>query len=148
MTKTPMHLTDLKVLWDAMTEDELLFHVLELADSFGWKHYHVFEQKPYAKRSSKGFPDVVMARGNVLIFVELKDQKGTLTKDQEVWLRLLWGMGCDGLNWPHVGLWRPEDWYRGIIEEVLDLSSTTWIETELDRLILGNDYPGNPANES
>ena len=143
-----MELSDQKVLWDSMTEDDLLAHVLEMADTFFWKHYHVFEQRPYAKRSSKGFPDLVLARDNHLIFVELKDQEGKLTDDQEQWLRLLWQIGFDGLSSPHVGLWRPEEWYRGIIEEVLNRSSTTWIETELDKLILGNQYPGDPANES
>ncbi len=136
-----------QALWDAMSENDLLGHVLEMADAFFWKHYHVFEQKPFAKRSSKGFPDLVLARDERLLFIELKDQQGKLTDDQEEWLRLLWQTSDDGTG-AYVGIWRPEDWYKGIIEEVLNRSSTTWIETELDKLIMGNSYPGTPESQT
>ena len=123
-----MEMTEREDLWSAMTENELLANVLEMADGYGWAHYHVFEQRPYAKRSSKGFPDLVMVRGDQLHFIELKDQKGQATVDQEGWLTRLFQVQREVEFNVHVGLWRPSDWYTGIIEQVLDHTSINWIE--------------------
>ena len=47
-----------------------------------------------------GFPDLVLAREGVVIFAELKAEKGRLRPDQEKWIAAL------GACY----VWRPSDW--------------------------------------
>lgn len=50
-----------------------------------------------------GFPDIVACRGERLLFVELKSDKGTLSPEQRVWLAALGRASVER----HV--WRPRD---------------------------------------
>lgn len=65
-----------------MTEKELQQAVLDLARSKGWKAYHTFD----SRRSEPGFPDAILIRGERLIAVEFKSEKGKLTEAQTDWL--------------------------------------------------------------
>ena len=77
-----------------VTENELLQTVLEMAEALGYVVYHVLEQSHYAKRTAKGFPDLVMCRDQDLdrgrdarmIVMELKSQLGKVSDDQLRWL--------------------------------------------------------------
>lgn len=92
-----------------MPEKALQEAVLGLADLLGYAAYHTFD----SRRSSPGFPDVVLAGRDRIIFAELKSHTGRITKAQERWLRLLADSGGE------VYLWRPRDWLNGSIETIL-----------------------------
>lgn len=81
-----------------MLESELQSQVVSLCKQFGWGHYHTHN----SRRSVKGFPDLVLWRESVM-FVELKQQKGVVSPDQEVVLAGLERAGAE------VWVWRPSD---------------------------------------
>jgi signal-transduction protein with cAMP-binding, CBS, and nucleotidyltransferase domain len=88
----------------SMTEEEWLQQVRELARLKGWRIYHTRD----SRRSDPGFPDLVLVRGDRLIFAELKREKGRLTESQRTWLAAL-----EETAETHV--WRPSDW-EAVIE--------------------------------
>ena len=61
--------------------------------------------------NTKGWPDLVLARGTCLLFRELKSERTRVSKEQEAWLAALKLAGQD------VDIWRPQDWDR-IIKEL------------------------------
>jgi hypothetical protein len=74
-----------------MTEKEWLSQVKELAQALGYKRaYHTFD----SRRSSSGFPDLVLVRDRV-IFLELKTERGKLSDQQKEWLRALERAGAE-----------------------------------------------------
>ena len=83
-----------------MTEKQFMEAVLDAARTFGWMAYHTFD----SRRSTGGFPDLVMVKPPRVLFVECKAAKGCVTADQEEWLAAL--AGCE---WPETYLWRPDD---------------------------------------
>ena len=84
--------------------------VIALARLCGWRvaHFHdsrrqVSWNKWVGDADAAGFPDLVMVRAAELMFVELKADKGRLTKLQTVWMGFLSQVAeC------HV--WWPKDW--------------------------------------
>ena len=92
-----------------MTEKQLQAAVVRLAQIQQWKVYHTYD----SRRSEPGFPDLVLARDDQLMFVELKSAKGKVTEAQEQWLRALVKGGAIA------DVWRPDDWHNGTIERVL-----------------------------
>ena len=72
--------------------------MLELAATFGWRHYHTYR----SRKSPSGFPDLVLVRDRV-IFAELKSDVGKPTKDQQAWFDALQLAGAEAY------LWRPDD---------------------------------------
>ena len=100
-----MTIADPRAYIDAsMTEEEWLQQVRELARLKGWRIYHTRD----SRRSDPGFPDLVLVRGDRLIFAELKREKGRLTESQRTWLAAL-----EETAETHV--WRPSDW-EAVIE--------------------------------
>lgn len=100
---------------DSMSEDELDMVIRGtpkkpgLARQFGWLVYHTRN----SIGSDPGFPDLVLARGGIIIYAELKSQKGSLSADQRLWRDEL---QAGGQTWY---LWRPADWFDGTIEAIL-----------------------------
>ena len=92
-----------------MREDELQALVLELARMLGWRTYHTFD----SRRSTVGFPDLVLVRGKRLLFAELKSEKGKTRPEQREWLCALTRAGAEAL------VWSPADWRSGDIERNL-----------------------------
>ena len=74
----------------------------------GWLYYHPHD----SRRSDPGFPDTVLARGDRIIFAELKKVGGKVSPNQKLWLNTL-------SEHPTVEVytWYPLDWDQ--IEEVL-----------------------------
>ena len=104
-----MTIADPRAFIDAsMTEKEFQSQVLELAEATGWLCYHTYN----SQRSQAGFPDLVLVRGDRLIFAELKREKGRVTSHQRAWLEALQQTIA-----AEVHTWRPSDWER--VEQIL-----------------------------
>lgn len=91
-----------------MTEADLLECVLDAAARFGWLCVHFRparvtrngrETYETAYQGDKGFLDVCLARGGVVLLAELKSENGKVTEEQQEWLEASGGY-----------LWRPSDW--------------------------------------
>lgn len=93
-----------------LLQDEASFQrqVIALAELNRWLCWHAYD----AKRSTPGFPDLVLTRGGRLIFAELKTVKGRVSTEQARWLGFLGAV--PGVL---VRVWRPTDWPE--IEAVL-----------------------------
>jgi hypothetical protein len=85
----------------AVSEKEWQAQIIELAELYGWFVYHTYD----SRRSAAGWPDLVLARPTTgeLIYVELKTDKGRVTKAQQTWLRIL--QDCN----QETHVWRPRD---------------------------------------
>jgi hypothetical protein len=74
--------------------------VLEMAQLFGWHCYHTYD----SRRSTAGFPDLILVRPPVLIAAELKTAKGRVSPAQRAWLDDI--AQCTDIR---THLWRPDD---------------------------------------
>jgi hypothetical protein len=94
-----------------VTECKFLAQVLQLAKLYGWKTFHCRPARTAnswrtpVQGDGKGFPDLVLVKGDRLLFAELKASKGRTTLEQDDWLAALGAV--PGVS---VHLWRPEDW--------------------------------------
>ena len=86
-------------------EDDFLAAIIELAQLTQWLVYHTYD----SRRSQAGFPDLVLAKADKLIFAELKTAKGVVRPAQKTWLNILASMAVDQSK-VQVYLWRPADW--------------------------------------
>lgn len=98
-----------------MTEAQLEASTLDLADWCYWLSYHTYD----SRRSARGFPDRVFLRRGRMLFVEFKSEAGKLTPAQERWLTELRLVASKSRGAVEVHVWRPADWFGGVIEEVL-----------------------------
>jgi hypothetical protein len=100
-----------------MTEDELLEAIQTAATLQGWRWHHVRRSDKAIQQGHSGFPDLVLARRGVVIFLELKREVGQATADQIAWLEAIDGLAgqrelqTDGLTMtaPLALLVRPVD---------------------------------------
>lgn len=107
-----------------MTEAQLQKAVIDAAHMFGWLVHHVKPARtPDGKYLTRiagdaGFPDLVLARNGVVLFVELKSEKGRIRPEQAKWMEVL--DGGQRIEYAHhVFVWRPADWTEGIVIETL-----------------------------
>jgi hypothetical protein len=83
--------------------------VIEAARALGWTVAHFRPARTGhgwrtpVQADGKGFPDLCLVRDRVL-FVELKRDKGKLTREQAAWVTKLRWAGAE------VYVWRPDDW--------------------------------------
>lgn len=63
--------------WQAM--------VTAAAQHLGYLAYHTHD----ARRSQPGYPDLCLVRGERLVFLELKTERGRVRPEQQVWLDAL-----------------------------------------------------------
>jgi hypothetical protein len=75
----------------SMSEEDLTATVIELAH---FHHWLVFHPRPARGRGGEwrtatqgdvGMPDLVLARGGVILLIELKTQRGRLSHEQTAW---------------------------------------------------------------
>ena len=78
-----------------LTERQWQTIVLRAARQFGWRSYHTLN----SWGSVKGFPDLVLVRGNRLIFAELKSNKGKVSPEQHDWLYDLSAARAEAYVW-------------------------------------------------
>lgn len=99
--------------------------VIEAAERLGWKLWSVndsvYRALVVAARElgihftppKSGLPDLLMVRGDRLMFVELKSNTGTVRPEQREWLDAL-----GAVPYPvEVHVWRPRMWNE--VEEIL-----------------------------
>jgi hypothetical protein len=84
-----------------VTEKQWQQTVVDAAQLLGWWTYHPHD----SRRSTPGFPDLLLIRPPRVVFLELKRETGRLTPAQREVLGLL--AGCPGVE-SHVA--RPSDW--------------------------------------
>ncbi|MGL5908712.1 MAG: VRR-NUC domain-containing protein [Phycicoccus sp.] len=88
-----------------MTEAAWTTWVIDLARWHGW---HVSHFRPArtaagwrtAVQGHPGFPDLVLARAGLVLFRELKTDRGVVTAEQRAWLAAIGD---------HADVWRPRD---------------------------------------
>ena len=104
----------------AMTEEVLLASVLQAAREFRWRTAHFRPARTErgwrtpVQGDGKGWPDLVLVRGDRLMFRELKREKARVRPEQAEWLAILVDAGAD------VGVWKPSGWFDGsILKELL-----------------------------
>ncbi len=91
-----------------ISEKAFMRQIVQLAGLCGWFVYHTHD----SRRSTKGFPDILLLKGPRIVVAELKVGRNKLTPEQESWLaafRLVPGA--------EVFEWRETDW--DLIERVL-----------------------------
>jgi hypothetical protein len=102
-----------------VTEAQLQQAVIELARLLGYRVAHFRPAKTErgwrtpVEADGKGFPDLVLAKPNRLVFVELKAAKGKVSDEQKDWLATLGSTGAEAY------IFRPEGWSSGAIEKCL-----------------------------
>jgi hypothetical protein len=92
--------------------------VLAIAQAYGWKTATFGNTvkivrgkegyKTIPDKDAVGFPDLVLVRGHMIIFAELKldGKKYKLTETQKEWLEALRRVSCKNMI---VATWRPAD---------------------------------------
>ena len=88
------------------TEAQFQQAVIDLARACGWLVYHTL----ISRGSEPGFPDLVLVRGEILIFAELKTEKGRISTAQCDWIEALSRSALAAGDHVTVRLWRPSDW--------------------------------------
>lgn len=74
-----------------MSEDELLRAITEAATYGGWRWHHIRRSDKAIQQGHSGFPDLVLAKGGVTLFLELKREGAQPRPDQLAWLDALNG---------------------------------------------------------
>lgn len=100
-------------------EKDFRKRVIQLAQAHGWRVAHFRTVTIKGKKGyyfatpfladGKGFPDLVLVRGDTLLFVELKRQGEQLSHEQMMWRAALLGAG------QRAWVWRPNDWDSSIV---------------------------------
>lgn len=99
-----------------MTENELKRLIVDLAHEHDWNVFHTSQSKPrrpvrvQGRSSAPGYPDLTLARGQRVVFMELKTETGIVSDDQWRW--------CVAL--PDWYVIRPSDWSSGRVAGLLD----------------------------
>lgn len=83
----------------AQSEAEFQAKITETCDLLGLKWHHEVD----SRKSKSGFPDLCIA-GNTVIFLELKTEKGVVSKAQQDWIDRLNAAGG------FARVVRPSDW--------------------------------------
>lgn len=92
-----------------MSEREWQDQVIDLMHVFGWRVAHFRPAKTErgwrtpVQADGQGFPDLIAARGNRLLAVELKAEKGKLSPQQAVWVESFAQTPAE------VYVWRPSE---------------------------------------
>ena len=84
-----------------ISEKDFMESIVQLARNTGWMVYHTYD----SRRSTAGFPALVMTKHKRLVIAEIKTETGKTSPAQDKWLETL--RTARGVK---VKLWRPSDW--------------------------------------
>lgn len=86
---------------DMAPESRFQARIITLAKAQGYKAYHTHD----SRRSQEGWPDLALAKRDLLLLIEVKTNTGVVKVSQQEWLTLLH-------NPPYViaEVWRPAHW--------------------------------------
>ena len=98
-------LTDEEREWRRYSEKEFQSKVMKFAREQGWLVAHFHDSRKMVRRGNryipvgdsdaKGFPDLVVVRGNRILFWELKKELGKTKPEQDEWLAALQAAGLE-----------------------------------------------------
>jgi hypothetical protein len=97
-------LSPIDVLRASIPEKDFLATVRGMGEVYAWRVYQVLDTANYAKRTSKGWPDLFMVKEGRALAIEGKTEKGRVTPDQQEWIELL--ATVPGIT---SGVYRPRD---------------------------------------
>jgi len=112
-----------------ITERQLQSGVIDLAQRLHWRVAH-FRSVPVRRADGSvrhmtpvqadgvGFPDLVLARGTRLLFVELKSERGVPRPEQVEWMNAFAAVALENPG-VETHLWKPRHYFDGTIEEAL-----------------------------
>jgi hypothetical protein len=83
----------------AMTEKQLAKNIVSEARRWGWRAHYAWT----SIHSPKGWLDLVLCKPPVILFCELRCERGKLTQEQSEWIACLQAWGLDAR------VWRPGD---------------------------------------
>lgn len=92
------------------TEADFQRRITDYAQLRGWMFAHIPDSRR-AAAGTPGFPDLVLVREDVVLFVEVKTERGKLSAAQNAWQGALLDAGQP------VFVWYPSKWE--MIQEVL-----------------------------
>ena len=92
-----------------MREKQLQQAIVDYAKARGFMAYHTYD----SRKSTPGFPDLVLIRRERLVAAELKVGKNKPTKAQLDWLEAFAGAGAETY------VWYDTDWLDGTVERLL-----------------------------
>ena len=84
-----------------VSEQAYMSTIQQAAEIYGWYQYHTHD----SRRSTPGFPDLVLIKPPKVIFLEVKREKARLSVAQADVLAMLWG--CNEVQ---AAVVRPSDW--------------------------------------
>lgn len=106
----------------SITEKDWQKTVTVLMLAYGWEWWHGADNRPgmngRIQTVRPGLPDLIAARGNRLIFAELKRETGKTTPEQDNALRVLAATGAETY------VWRPRD-----ISDIRKILMPTWAQS-------------------
>lgn len=73
------------------SEAQFQASILDCASKLGYRTYH----NPDSRRSTSGWPDIVLCKPPRLIFLELKTMKGRVRDEQYAWIEALRECGVE-----------------------------------------------------
>jgi len=112
-----------------LSERDFQEQIIQLAKLHGWMVHAERSARTKdgwrtAIQGDPGFPDLVLAREGVVIYAELKSEKGKVAAGQQAWR---WALGAGRLK-ANVYVWRPSDWAQ--IERALAARDAVVAEAE------------------
>lgn len=105
----------------AVSERDLQAAVIDLAERCHFKvaHFHDSRRavvRPNGQRlligdkQAAGWPDLVLIRGDRILIIELKAQRGRVRPEQREWINLLQNTAAARAGHLEVYCWKPADW--------------------------------------
>ena len=95
---------------DGLSEKVFMERLMTYARKNGWRVFHDLD----SRKNEEGFLDILMTNGRVIYLVELKSEKGKVSKKQQAWIDDL-----ESSVTHEVRVWRPSD-YKAFVEVIED----------------------------
>ena len=74
-----------QILDKSMTEEDFQAQIVKLAETHGWHVWHDHD----SRRNSEGLPDLLLLRGQMMLWFECKTERGVTSDGQSAFIRRL-----------------------------------------------------------